>query len=73
LKRLYIKNAVGGATSAPAPGDPSITTQSANLGDTIAPGSVRIYQTYYRDPSLTFCPSPTGNTWNVSNGVRITW
>jgi hypothetical protein len=73
LKRLYVKSAVGGATSAPGPGDPPISVQSANLGDTIAPGSVRIYQTYYRDPSLSFCPSPTGNTWNVSNGVRITW
>jgi hypothetical protein len=73
LKRLYVKSASGGATFAPAPGDPPISVRSANLGDPIAPGSMRIYQTYYRDPSLTFCPSPAGDTWNVSNGVRITW
>jgi hypothetical protein len=73
LKRLYVKNASGGVVVAPSPGDPSITTRSAELGDTITPGSVRYYQTYYRDPSMTFCPAPTGNTWNVSNGVRIQW
>ena len=75
LKRLYVKNASGGTVSAPGPGDPSITTQSTNLGDPIAPGSgaVRYYQVYYRDPDLTFCPTPPGNSWNVSNGLGITW
>jgi hypothetical protein len=28
---------------------------------------------YYRDPSASFCPSPSGNTWNVSNAVRVLW
>jgi hypothetical protein len=28
---------------------------------------------YYRDPSLTFCPDPPGNTFNVSNGAEIFW
>jgi hypothetical protein len=73
LKRLYVQNASGGVGSVPAPGDPPISTRSAELGDPIAPGSVRYYQTYYRDPNPSFCPSPTGNTWNVTNGVRIQW
>jgi len=73
LKRLYVKHASSGTTSAPAPGDPSITTQSANLGDTIAPGSARSYLVYYRDPISTFCPAPQGNTWNASQSITITW
>ena len=73
LKRLYVKNAVGGIVSAPAAGDNSISAQSALLGDVITPGSTRGYQIYYRDPNLAFCASPTGNSWNVSNGVILTW
>jgi hypothetical protein len=73
LKRLYSKNASGGTVSAPGPGDPSITARSAALGDTIAPGSTRYYQVYYRDPVLSFCPQPSGDSWNVSGGVIIVW
>jgi hypothetical protein len=73
LKRLYSKNASGGTVSAPGPGDPSITARSAALGDTITPGSTRYYQVYYRDPVLTFCPQPPGNSWNVSGGIIILW
>ncbi len=73
LKRLFIKSASGGAASAPGVGDPSISTRSAALGDTIAPGSLRYYQVYYRDPDLTFCPAPQGNSWNVSSGVILQW
>jgi hypothetical protein len=73
LKRLYTKNASGGVVSAPTGADPSISARSAALGDTIAPGSIRYYQTYYRDPVLTYCPAPTGNSWNVSSGIQIQW
>ncbi len=73
LKRLFIKSASGGAASAPGVGDPSISARSAALGDTIAPGSLRYYQVYYRDPDLTFCPAPQGNSWNVSSGVILQW
>jgi hypothetical protein len=73
LKRLYVKNAVGGSASAPAAGDPSVSTQSANLGDPIAPGSQRWYQAYYRDSNLGFCPNPPGNSWNVSSGLAVQW
>ena len=73
LKRLYARNAVGGSVSAPIAGEPSLRQQSANLGDPIAPGSTRWYQVYYRDPALTFCPNPPGNSWNASSGYRIVW
>lgn len=75
LKRLYVKNAVNGSAAAPnfSAGDPSITARSAALGDTITSGAIRYYQTYYRDPDATFCPSPAGYTWNVSSGLSIQW
>jgi hypothetical protein len=76
LKRLYVKIAAVGQVSAPARGDPSVTARSAALGDPIAPGSTRYYQTYYRDPNPSFCPVPPealGDTFNSSNGVRIVW
>ena len=73
LKRLYSQNAVGGSVTVPGPGDPSVSAQSAALGDPIAPGTTRWYQFYYRDPVLGFCPSPPGNSWNVTNAVAITW
>jgi hypothetical protein len=73
LKRLYNHSAVGGAVSAPRPGEPSVSARSAALGDVITPGSTRYYQVYYRDSDVTFCPAPPGNTWNVSNGWTVAW
>jgi hypothetical protein len=73
LKRLYVKNASGGVVWAPGPGEASITATSAALGDPIAPGTLRYYQTYYRDPVGFFCAPPFGDSWNVTNGVRISW
>lgn len=73
LKRLYVKNAVGGTVVAPLAGDNSISAQSALLGDPITPGTTRSYQVYYRDPNLGFCATPTGNSWNVSTGIVIRW
>ena len=73
LRRLYARNAAGGTVAAPTAGDASISARSAALGDAIAPGTSRAYQVYYRDANASFCPAPAGNTWNVSNAVRITW
>jgi hypothetical protein len=73
LLRLGVKSASSGAAQYPGPGDLSITARSAQLGDPIASGSVRYYQTYYRDPDLSFCPAPTGNTWNVTNAIAVQW
>jgi len=70
LVRLYSKNAVGGAASAPQGAELSITAQSAAKGDPIAPGSTRYYFNAYRDPVIGFCPP---NTFNATNGVQITW
>jgi hypothetical protein len=73
LKRLYVKTASGGTASAPGPGDPSITAQSAALGDPISGGQSRGYQAYYRDGSASFCPPPAGSTFNVSNALLVLW
>jgi plastocyanin len=73
LKRLYARNAINGAVSAPGPGDPSITARSQALGDPISPGMTRYYQAYYRDPDPTFCPAPAGGTFNTTNGEIIIW
>lgn len=70
LKRLYTKNASGGAVGAPASGDVTISARSAALGDPLTPGSTRVYQVYYRDPSTSFCP---GFTFNVSSGAVVHW
>jgi probable HAF family extracellular repeat protein len=73
LLRLASKNAVQGTVHYPEAGDPSISARSAALGFPIPPGATRYYQTYYRDPSATFCPAPAGSTFNVTNGVAIVW
>jgi Tol biopolymer transport system component len=73
LKRLYARNASGGAVSAPQAGDPSISTRSATLGDVLSAGATRYYQTYYRDPDPAFCAAPSGNSWNISAGLVVLW
>jgi glucose/arabinose dehydrogenase len=75
LKRLYVKIASSGVVHAPEPGDPSISAQSTILGDPIIPGfgALRYYQAYYRDPDPAFCPAPSGNAYNMSSMLTITW
>lgn len=73
LKRLYTKNAVGGVVSVPQGPDPSISVMSATLGDSITQGATRVYQMYYRDPNTSYCPAPTGGTFNISAGLLVTW
>jgi YVTN family beta-propeller protein len=73
LKRLAVKSSVAGASQFPGPGDPTISQRSAQLGDAFGPGSTRYYASYYRDSNLAFCAAPTGNSWNVSNGLRLDW
>ena len=72
LKRLYVKNAVGGSVTMPGGGDPSVSARSSTLGDTIGAGTTRFYQTYYRDPSVLGGCAAT-STFNVSNGQAIVW
>ena len=73
LKRLYTKTAIAGEVFAPGPGDPSITARSAALGVPIPVGGRRYYQVFYRDGNSGFCPPPSGDSFNVSNAVRIHW
>ncbi len=73
LKRLYVHGASSGSVAFPQAGDASISVRSAALGDTPAAGATRYYQAYYRDPVLGFCPSPQGNSWNVSSGLAVVW
>ncbi|HEV8114288.1 MAG TPA: PQQ-dependent sugar dehydrogenase [Planctomycetota bacterium] len=73
MKRLYVKHAVGGVVVMPAAGDRAISARSATLGSPILPGTIRVYQVYYRDPSGTFCPNPPGATFNASGGLRARW
>ena len=72
LKRLYVKTASAGTALAPEPGDDAISARSAALGDPLGAGETRYYQTYYRDPAvLGGCPSVS--TFNVTQGLAITW
>ncbi len=75
LKRLSVKSSVGGSAIYPDAGlsEASIRSRSAALGDSIPTGAVRYYQTYYRDPSATFCVSPAGGTYNITNGLIVQW
>ena len=73
LKRLYVRNAVGGVVSFPESGDASVPARSAALGDPLAPGMQRSYQTYYRDAEGMFCPPPAGSTFNASSGMLVAW
>jgi hypothetical protein len=73
LTRLYTRNAHAGVVTAPSAGDPPVSVRSAARGDTIPGHGTRIYQVTYRDPDPTFCPLPTGGTFNASNSLRVTW
>jgi hypothetical protein len=73
VKRLYTHNAVGGVVTMPQGSDVSVSARSAASGDPIPLGSTRNYQVYYRDPSTTFCPSPSGSTFNISNAIAVAW
>ena len=73
LKRLYAKNAMLGNISAPGAGDTSVHLRSLALGDALVSGSTRYYQVYYRDADPSFCPAPSGSTFNITNGVAVVW
>jgi hypothetical protein len=73
LLRMYLHTAVGGNAAAPLPGEPSISQRAANLGFPIPPGSVRYFQAYYRDGAPSFCPFPTGSSFNITSALRVIW
>jgi hypothetical protein len=55
---------VGGASHYPETGDPGVSVR----GMVTAPGT-RTYQAWYRD-AAPFC---TASTFNLTNGVQVTW
>jgi hypothetical protein len=69
---LYVKNAVAGSITAPHGADLPVHARSAQLGDTIAPGSHRYYGVYYRDPTvLGSCPA--SSTFNITQQLDVLW
>jgi hypothetical protein len=62
--RLGTKTNSGGASQFPSAGDPPISVQGLN-----APGNMRYYQVWFRN-AAAFC---TPSTFNLTNGVQVTW
>ncbi len=71
ILRLAVHAAAGGTSSFPGPGEPPLRIQAAALGDALAPGSVRTYQVWYRDPGAAPCLG--GPPVNLTNGIRVVW
>jgi len=63
--RLGTKLNAAGASQYPAAGDPTVSVR----GLVTSSGSLRTYQCWYRN-AASFC---TPSTFNLSNGVAITW
>lgn len=63
--RLGTKTNVGGASTYPAVGDPTVSVR----GLVPAAGGTRTYQAWYRNP-VSFC---TPDVFNMTNGVSVTW
>jgi hypothetical protein len=70
LKRLHTESAVAGSIVYPDLLEPHVSVQSAALGDPIAPGSVRRYQVYYRDPSLPCAGEPD---FSATQAIALVW
>jgi len=64
VARLRIKLNSGGMSMYPGPGDPPISVQGMNFA-----GALRHYQIWYRN-AAAFC---TPSTFNLSNGLSLTW
>ena len=72
LKRLYVTTAVGGAINVPTLSDPSVSSRSAALGDTIFAGTHRSYMVYYRDP-IVLGGCPALSTFNGTQALDVAW
>ena len=74
LKRLYSKHASGGSITAPnfGGGDPTVSTRSAAMGDSIQPGESRWYLVYYRDP-IVLGGCSANSTFNATQTGQVTW
>lgn len=66
LIRLRVKQAIGGTSTYPAAGDPSVSVRGQ-----VGPGSGRrFYQVFYRNASASFCPPAT---FNGTSGWIYDW
>ncbi len=65
IARLGTKTASGNAAAYPQAGDQDVSVRGA----VPASGAVRYYQLWYRN-AAAFC---TASTFNLSNGLRVTW
>jgi len=74
LKRLYSRNAVGGAVTLPNPaaGDMKVHARSAAKGDAIQAGQNRWYFMFYRDPTV-IGGCPAASTFNSTQTRQATW
>jgi hypothetical protein len=63
--RLVTRTNAGGASQVPLAGEPTVSVR----GLVTQPGSLRHYQVWYRN-AAAFC---TPDTWNLTNGVSVTW
>jgi hypothetical protein len=64
IVRLGTKSNVGGASTYPTGGDPSVSVRGL-----VTAGNVRNYQVWYRN-AAAFC---TSSTFNLTNGVSVLW
>ncbi|MBK7876531.1 MAG: hypothetical protein IPJ77_12410 [Planctomycetes bacterium] len=68
LLRLRTRINAGGTSAFPDSTD--TVTLSQRGGVVPGSGALRYYQTYYRNSAGLWCPP---ETFNVTNGVRVTW
>jgi hypothetical protein len=72
ILRLYIVVANGGVSEHARCRRPVDSRARRRLSAVpIAAGERRVYQTYYRDAALAFCPS--GGSFNFSNALLVHW
>lgn len=74
ILELYTKPALDGAITVPdfAAGDPSISSRSAAVGDSIRGGQSRWYVVLYRDPTVSGTCS-SSSTFNATPTGRVVW
>ncbi|MBK7874439.1 MAG: proprotein convertase P-domain-containing protein [Planctomycetes bacterium] len=65
--RMRTRISTAGASQFPDVGDPLLSVRGATP---VGSGLTGYYQTYYRNAVAAFCPPAT---FNISNGIRITW
>jgi len=64
VTRLAIKQNASGSSRFPDVGDAPLSLLGGLVG-----GETRVYQAWYRD-AASYC---TSATFNLTNGVRVTW